>query len=295
MDQRHSSPERRRQVRSLFVSDVHLGSSHAHAVEFLDFLQQYHPQRIYIVGDFIDWWKLRKSHAWQQVFNDILARLYELSEQGVRIYYTPGNHDAFLRLFQWNFSFVHVADEFVIRMVNGQRFLVTHGDKFDVVESSARWISMVASIGYDVLLSANSLVSWLRREQRGGQYSLSNTVKRRVKQFVRYISNFEQRLAEHARQQGCTGVICGHIHTPTIAEIFGIQYCNTGDWVENCTAFVEYDSGVLELIRYFDEDRRSEPSDADRPCTPDAVSDTDLHVINDLETSDPAVETAGSR
>lgn len=284
---------KRRHVRSIFVSDIHLGCRHAHSREFLEFLDQYHPERIYIVGDFIDWWKLKKSHEWQQVFNDILARLYELSEQGVRVYYTPGNHDAFLRQFTWNFSFVKVADEFVIRLADGRRFLVTHGDKFDRVECAARWVSVLASFGYDALLSVNWLINRWRKSAAGGEYSFSNSVKRTVKQFVRYISDFEQRLADHARRQDCDGVICGHIHTPTTAEIFGIAYCNTGDWVENCTAFVEYDNGVLELIRYFDEDRCPAVLERDQRV-PLFASDTDMPLMDDLDFPEPVAEPAGA-
>jgi UDP-2,3-diacylglucosamine pyrophosphatase LpxH len=283
---------RSRRIRSLFVSDVHLGCRHAHTTEFLEFLHRQHPDRLYIVGDFVDWWKLRKSHAWQQVFNDILARLYELSERGTRIYYTPGNHDAFLRLYSWNFSFIHVADEFVIKLADGRRFLVTHGDKFDRVECAARWVSVLASFGYDALLSANRLWSWLRGQRRSGNVAFSAGVKRTVKQFVRYISDFEQRLADHARAQDCAGVICGHIHTPANADIFGIQYCNTGDWVENCTAFVEYDSGVLELIRYYDEDRTAEPLEGE--VCPEAFvpSDAELPLIDEWTESDLEVVPA---
>jgi UDP-2,3-diacylglucosamine pyrophosphatase LpxH len=251
----------RRQVRSVFVSDVHLGCRHSHVAEFLNFLDRYHPERLFIIGDFIDWWKLRRSLAWQQLFNDVLARLYELSEEGVRIYYTPGNHDAFLRQFAWNFSFAKVADEFVVRMGDGRRFLVTHGDKFDRVECAAGWVSVAASIGYDTLLSANRLTSWYRGQPRRGTFAFSGKVKRTVKQFVRYISDFEQRLAAHALSRGCDGVLCGHIHTPADTAISGIAYCNTGDWVENCTAFVEHEDGVLELVNYFDEDRDVETPD----------------------------------
>jgi len=254
----------RRRVRSVFVSDVHLGCRHAHVSEFLQFLDRYQPERLFIVGDFIDWWKLRRSLAWQQVFNDVLARLYDLSEEGVQICYTPGNHDAFLRQFSWNFSFVKVADEFVVRLEDGRRFLVTHGDKFDRVECAAGWVSAAASIGYDALLTANRMASWRRGVPRRGTYAFSGRVKRTVKQFVRYISDFETRLAAHARSRGCDGVLCGHIHTPADAEISGIAYCNTGDWVENCTAFVEHESGVLELVNYFDEDRSPETPDSAR-------------------------------
>lgn len=285
----------RRHVRSLFVSDIHLGCRHAHVDEFLKFLDHYRPERLFIVGDFIDWWKLRKSQEWQQVFNDILARLYELSEEGVQIYYTPGNHDAFMRLFQWNFSFVKVEDEFVIRLADGRRFLVTHGDKFDRVECAAKWVSVVASFGYDALLTTNRWVSWMRGRSPAGTYSFSNSVKRCVKQFVRYISDFEHRLADHARTLGCDGVICGHIHTPVSTEIFGIDYCNTGDWVENCTAFVEYDTGVLELIRYFDDTRSHGPSHVEERVSSYAACESELVALDELDVSVPEAVTAGAR
>lgn len=242
-----------RRIRTLFVSDLHLGCRHAHAREFLDMIQHCHPERIYLVGDIIDGWKLKKSFLWEPVYNDILARLFEMSQMGTRLYYTPGNHDAFLRKYSWNFDFIRVADEFVFRGLDGRRFLVTHGDYFDCVEQSAAWVSWLASFGYDALLSLNWLWSRLRKTSSGSTYSLSATVKRKVKQIVRYVSDFEQRLTAHARKQGCDGVICGHIHTPVVANFDGIAYCNSGDWVENCTAFVEYEDGTFELLHYFDQ------------------------------------------
>ncbi len=284
---------KRRRVRSLFVSDIHLGCRHAHVAEFLDFLDRYQPEQIFIVGDFIDWWKLRRSHAWQQVFNDILARLYAMSARGTQIYYTPGNHDAFLRLFSWNFPFVTIADEFIIRLADGRRFLVTHGDKFDRVECAAGWVSAIASVAYDGLLSLNRLVNAWRKIRAGNTYGFSNSVKRTVKHLVRYISDFERRLARHARQQGCDGVICGHIHAPTVADIFGIEYCNTGDWVENCTAFVEYDSGVLQLIRYFDETDWAEPADDEGFREFFEQSEPDL-LMDEPDFPEPVAEPAGA-
>lgn len=237
------------------MSDVHLGCRHAHVQEFLEFLQRHRPDQLYIVGDFIDGWKLRRSLAWQPVFNDILSRLYELYEDGTSLFYTPGNHDAFLRQFTWNFGFIRVADEFIYQAGDGRRFLVTHGDKFDRVECGAAWMSLAASIGYDALLSVNSLVNRWRGGAKSREYSFSAGIKRKVKQLVRYISDFERRLADHSRERGCDGVICGHIHTPAVSHLGGQAYINTGDWVENCTAFVEYDDGGLELIHYFDERR----------------------------------------
>ena len=251
---RTSKSRHRPKVRSLFVSDVHLGCRHAQTAEFLQFLLSVQPEQIYLVGDFIDGWRLRKSLRWEPIFNDILARLYELHEQGTRIYYTPGNHDDFLRAMTWNFGFVTVCEEFIFKTADGRRFLVLHGDKFDCVERAAKWVSMLATVGYDVLLTANCLISRFRRTKPQSQLSFSNTLKRRVKQAVRYISDFERRLVAHARSQRCEGVICGHIHTPAYTKLDGLTYCNTGDWVENCTAFVEYDTGELSLLHYFDED-----------------------------------------
>ncbi len=252
----------RQSVRSLFVSDVHLGCRHAHPELFLEFLKNYRPERLYLVGDIIDWWKLKRSHAWQQIYNDILLHLYDLSRSGTRIVYTPGNHDAFLRAYSWSFPFVTIVDELVVRMADGRKFLVLHGDKFDRVECAASWVSAAAAVGYDTLLSANRLVSRWRRTPPCGQFAFSAAVKRGVKSVVRYISDFERRLADYARQCDCDGVICGHIHTPAETDLDGIAYLNTGDWVENCTAFVEYGSGVLELIRYSEPERAIEPLDA---------------------------------
>jgi len=288
----HRHQGRRQAVRALFVSDIHLGCRHAHPHEFLQFLRGYAPESLYIVGDFIDWWKLRRSHAWEQVFNDILSHLHTMAENGTEIFYTPGNHDAFLRTFQWNFSFVKVADEFIHTLADGRRFLVTHGDKFDRVECAAGWVSLLASIGYDALLSTNRVVSRLRGRPRSGDYSFSAGVKRRVKEVVRYISDFEVRLADYAKKQGCSGVFCGHIHTPAYTEIHGITYVNTGDWVENCSAFVEYDAGVLELLRNLNSDRLIEPLDAAFPRSEFAPSDPDLLLIDPLDQPDRSAEPA---
>jgi UDP-2,3-diacylglucosamine pyrophosphatase LpxH len=245
----------------MFVSDVHLGCKYAHVPEFLDFLNRHQPDQLYIVGDFIDGWKLRRSLAWQPLFNEVLGRLYELYESGTSLYYTPGNHDDFLRKFAWNFGFAKVADEFHYIAGDGRKFLVTHGDKFDRVECGAKWMSVLASLGYDGLLWANRLAHRWQGTPKSGAYSFSAGVKRRVKQLVQYVSDFERRLLEHARRQNCDGVICGHIHTPLHAVRNGLTYINTGDWVENCTAFVEYEDGEFELLHYFDEIRRPDVSE----------------------------------
>jgi UDP-2,3-diacylglucosamine pyrophosphatase LpxH len=271
-----------RRYRTVFISDVHLGCHHAHAAELLRFLNSCQPEKLYIVGDFIDGWKLRKSLKWKQIYNDVLARCHELARQGTRIYYTPGNHDAFMRTFAWNFDFMQVRDEFLFRALDGRRFLVTHGDLFDKVEQSARWVSAIASVGYGALLTANRLASRLMGTAERGTYSFSAGIKRTVKQFVRYISDFENALVRHARRIGCDGVICGHIHTPVMTQHDGIDYFNTGDWVENCTALVEYESGEFALLYYFEDLHflESTPRPQNRESSRDQSCESDLESVH---------------
>jgi UDP-2,3-diacylglucosamine pyrophosphatase LpxH len=237
-------------VRSIFVSDIHLGCKHSRANLFLSFLETYRPKNLFIVGDFIDGRKLRRTWRWDPTYNRILQRLVEMSRRGTRLFYTPGNHDAFLRHFLYNLGPVQIADEFVHRTADGRRFLITHGDQFDRIETGASWLSVLASAAYDLLLSADAVLNRLRGAPQHATYALSAAVKHRVKKCVAFISDFEERLARHARSVACDGVICGHIHTPAIIDRGDITYCNTGDWVEHSTALVESDSGKLEILHY---------------------------------------------
>ncbi|MEM6330076.1 MAG: UDP-2,3-diacylglucosamine diphosphatase [Planctomycetota bacterium] len=237
-----------RAVRSLFVSDVHLGCRHSQAAEFLELLQRYEPRHLYVVGDFIDGWKLRRRWRWPPVYDRVLQRLMALRRGGTRLYYTPGNHDAFLRGFLANFGVVEIQDRFVHTAADGRRFLVTHGDQFDRIENGAQWLSVIASYGYDVMLTANRLANRLRGKKHD-PYAFCGAIKRRVKRLVSHVSEFEGLLIENAGKQHCDGIICGHIHAPRIVQVGGLAYCNTGDWVENCSALVEYGDGALELLR----------------------------------------------
>jgi UDP-2,3-diacylglucosamine pyrophosphatase LpxH len=186
---------------------------------------------------------------------------------GSQIRYTPGNHDAFLRSFCQDFGFLEIADELVHRSADNRYYLVTHGDQFDNVELRAQWLSVLGSFGYDLLIWTNRIINRLRRWLRFDACAFSSTVKARVKQAVKFISKFEERLAEHARKHKCDGVICGHIHTPTIAECDGITYCNTGDWVENCSALVEYHNGKMEILHF-------SPAEHKLAGTPDRAVDS---------------------
>lgn len=237
-----------KKIRSIFISDAHLGCRYVHAEALLAFLRNHQPQYLYIVGDFIDGWRLKKSWYWSDTYTWLLKRIVDLMKARTRVYYTPGNHDEFLRSFHENFGSVHLADEFVHVTADRRRLLVTHGDKFDAVVLNARWLSLLGDVGYNLLLFINTIFNALRRRLGFGYWSLSAAIKRRVKQATSYIGNFEEVVTRHAAQLGCSGVICGHIHTPKISKVSGVDYYNTGDWVESCTALVEYTDGTFELL-----------------------------------------------
>lgn len=241
-----------RQIRTIFVSDVHLGCMHSRAEEFLEFLKSHNPESLYLVGDLIDGWKLRKKWRWPESYNAILSRVEELSAAGTEVFYTPGNHDNFLRDFGKRFGFVTLSDEFVHVTADGRRFLIIHGDQFDKFETGAQWLSVLASFAYDVLLTANSLFNRVFKRKGRAKFTLSSAVKSQVKHLMRFISDYEQKLASHARKKLCEGIICGHIHAPNILDIDGINYCNTGDWVEHCSALIEYSDGEMEIV-YHDQ------------------------------------------
>ena len=238
----------RDRVRTLFFSDLHLGCPYARVEPFLDLLNQHEPQYIYIVGDFIDGWRLRKRWHWEPVYNAILSRLFEMSQTGTKIFYTPGNHDDFLRSFRFKFDFVEIADQFIHHCPNGRRILVTHGDKFDQIEKKAKWMSVMGSFLYDSICWADQRVNRWRRQHNLSRWPLAASIKKNVKSAVQFVSVFEDTLMLHAKSLSCQGVICGHIHTPVVVEKHGITYYNTGDWIENSTALLEYTDGRYEII-----------------------------------------------
>ncbi len=242
------SPRDSRSARSLFVSDIHLGSKHSQAAALLETLHQHEPEFLYIVGDFIDGWKLKRRWRWPACYDQLFERLLELKRLGTRLYYMPGNHDNFLRGFLANFGVVELRDQFIHRAADGRRYLVIHGDQFDKVEQSAQWLSVVGTHAYDWLLTTNYWINWARGK-RTNRYAFCGMMKRRIKGVVRRVSGFEQQLIAAAEGCQCEGIICGHIHTPRISPLGNLVYCNTGDWVENCTALLEYGDGSMELRR----------------------------------------------
>jgi UDP-2,3-diacylglucosamine pyrophosphatase LpxH len=243
--------EEPRQVRSLFVSDIHLGCKHSRAEEFLEFLKRYQPQYLYVIGDFIDGWRLKRRWRWLPEYDDILKHLLALRSAGTELFYTPGNHDSFLREFLSHLGsekLVKVRDQFVHIAADERRFLVTHGDKFDWVEINAPWLSVLATHVYSMMLTIDCWLQHLRGGPRD-RYAFCGAIKQRVKMLVKHVSEFERKLVESARCQRCHGIICGHIHVPRIGQLDDLAYLNSGDWVENCTALIEYQNGDFELVR----------------------------------------------
>ncbi|QDT53075.1 UDP-2,3-diacylglucosamine hydrolase [Caulifigura coniformis] len=258
-----------RRVRSIFLSDLHLGCRHTKSAALLSFLKHQKPEFLYLVGDIIDGWKVKRGWYWNDEYSFLVRRLIGMMKHGTIVRYCPGNHDEFLRNFFDSFGSIEIADEFVHRLADGRMALVMHGDQFDTVVRHHRWLSMLGDFGYDALLALNRLFNWARQMLGMGYWSLSAYIKRQVKRATSFISNFEDVITRHAASHGCNAVICGHIHTPRMSERNGIDYWNTGDWVESCTALVEYTDGSVELI-YHPWSIES-PSEADN--TPDSQSD----------------------
>lgn len=250
-----------RHIRAAFVSDLHLGARHSQPEAFLTWLETVQPDSLYLVGDIIDGWQLRRGFRWPPVCSDVLTRLSELVRHGTRVFYTPGNHDSFLRSDNFIRSLsrhlygIQIADEFHYETADGRRLMVTHGDLFDSVETGAQWLSKLTTVIYDPLLGTNRLLSRIRCRDDRSPYAMCARIKKRVKQMVRFISHYEERLLHHARQHDCDGVICGHVHTPSIVRHGTLTYYNTGDWVENCTALVESHDGQFSLEYYYSGDR----------------------------------------
>lgn len=237
-----------RQIRSVFLSDTHLGCRWSQAESLLAFLREIEPQYLYLVGDIIDGWRLRRRWHWQPVYSRILARLVELGLSGTQVRYTPGNHDAFVREFAHDYGFLEVADSFLHEGADGRSYLVLHGDRFDTVEIRAQWLSVVGALAYDALMWVNGQVNWIRSLLLLEAWQFSARLKRTVKQAALFVSSFEERLARHAREAECDGVICGHVHTPAETTRHGLAYFNTGDWVEHRCALLEYADGTMELV-----------------------------------------------
>ena len=237
--------------RTLFVSDVHLGKRGCQAERFLDFLRHNEADTLFLVGDMIDGWALRKGWFWPQSHNDVVQKLLRKARKGARVVFVPGNHDEFARDYGgMSFGGVEVVDAAVHGLADGRRFLVIHGDQFDVVITHARFIALLGDSAYELALVLNHWFNRARRPLGFPYWSFSAWAKLKVKDAVNFIGAFEATLAEEARRRGCDGVVCGHIHHAAIRDIGGITYVNAGDFVESCTAIAEHRDGRLEVLHW---------------------------------------------
>ena len=237
--------------RALFISDVHLGTRSSQADRLLDFLKETDAETIYLVGDIVDFWRIKRGAIWPQSHNDVLQKLLRKVRKGTRIVFIPGNHDEALRDYTGlNFGGADIMGEAIHETADGRRFLVIHGDQFDSVVKYAKWLAHLGDRAYGAALALNNWLHEVRRLFGLPYWSLSSYLKHRVKNAVEYISSYETAVARSARERGVDGVICGHIHHAEIRAMDGVLYCNDGDWVESCTALAEDEEGTLSIITW---------------------------------------------
>ena len=240
-----------KRVRALFLSDIHLGTRSCQAQRLLAFLREYESDYLYLVGDIVDVWAMKRSFFWPSAHNTIVQKFLRMARHRTRIIFVPGNHDeAFRDYVGTSFGAVDIVTDHVHETADGKRLWVTHGDQYDQVTTCHRWVSVLGDVSYTALVHINRLLSLSRRKLGiGGHWSLADYAKRNVLKAVAYIGDFEKAAAHEAQQKKFDGVICGHIHTATIKTVDNVIYYNCGDWVDSCTALVEHLDGRMELMR----------------------------------------------
>lgn len=257
-----ASPHRHRTV---WISDVHLGTAGCKADFLLDFLKCNDSDTLYLVGDIIDGWRLKKGWTWRQSHNDVVQKILRKARKGTRVIYVPGNHDEFARAYvEHAFGGIDVVQEATHVTADGKRLLVTHGDLFDGVIQQAKWLAHLGDSLYTFILALNHWFNRARVRMGFGYWSLSQYLKHKVKNAVSFISDYEHALVNEARRRGFDGVVCGHIHKAEIRMIDGVLYCNDGDWVESLTALVEDHAGRLSIVEW------KTRQDASRAASPSA-------------------------
>jgi UDP-2,3-diacylglucosamine pyrophosphatase LpxH len=245
------TPSARPAFRTLFLSDVHLGTKAAQADQLLAFLRVHDAETIYLVGDIVDGWALKGGWHWPQSHNDVVQKVLRKARKGARIIYLPGNHDEFLRdYYGTHFGGIEVQETAIHVAADGKRYLVLHGDAFDFVIRNAKWLAHLGDAAYDFAIFLNRMATAIRRRMGLPYWSLSAWAKMKVKNAVNVISEFETALVKEARRLEVDGVICGHIHHAVIRDIDGVRYLNSGDWVESLTAIGERHDGGMEIIRW---------------------------------------------
>ncbi len=260
-----------RSYRTIFLSDIHLGTADSKVLEVIDFLKRTQCRKLVLNGDIIDGWALRRGAKWRKRHSRFIRKvLKKMEKDDTEVVYCRGNHDDILdRFLPLGFGRLQFVKEHIHQGVDGKRYLVVHGDGFDSVSTNHKWLAVLGAVGYDALLKVNRIYNRYRAWRGKEYYSVSKAIKARVKSAVSFVDRYESQLQELARKKGCDGIICGHIHTPEDKDVGGVRYLNSGDWVESLTAIVEYHDGRLELIRY--EDFVTEEGEG----TPDSPSITE--------------------
>ncbi|GMM91774.1 UDP-2,3-diacylglucosamine diphosphatase [Qipengyuania sp. MTN3-11] len=266
-----SIPERtigeRRRFRTIWISDVHLGTKGCNSQLLIDFLDHTDSETMYLVGDIIDGWRLKKKFYWPPEHNDIVWRILKRAKRGTRIVYIPGNHDEMVRPFSgMNFGGVEIRRAAFHDTADGRRLMVLHGDEFDTIMLAHRWLAFVGDALYHLMMQLNGWVAAARKALGLPYWSISKAAKHKVKNAVEFISKYEEVVARAAGERGVDGVVCGHIHTAEIRsfehEGRPVAYYNDGDWVEGCNALVEHFDGRMELLHWPDEMARREAEQA---------------------------------
>lgn len=271
------SPAKRQAYRTIWISDVHLGTKGCNAELLIDFLDNVDSETMYLVGDIIDGWRLKKRFYWPAAHNDIVWRLLKRAKRDTRIVYIPGNHDEMFRQFTGlNFGGIEIRRAAFHETADGRRLMVLHGDEFDAVMLSHRWLAFVGDAAYHVVMGLNRWVNMARRALDLPYWSLSKMAKHKVKNAVEFIGKYEEVVARAAGERGVDGVVCGHIHTADhrMFEHDGrpIEYWNDGDWVEGCNALVEHADGRMEILHWPDEIAKREADAAPTRQADDQVS-----------------------
>lgn len=239
-------------VRAIFLSDVHLGTRACQAERLLDFLREHESDYLFLLGDIVDFWAMKRSVQWAPSHNTVVQKVLRRARHGERVVFIPGNHDEALREYVGSaFGDIRVVEEAVHTTADGRRLLLMHGDAFDQVTRHHRWVAVLGDVFYNLLVRANRWISWLRRKLGlAGYWSLAGYAKRRVKKALNFIFDFEESAVRHAAARGLDGIVCGHIHCAVIKDIGGVAYINCGDWVDSCTGIVEHLDGRLELVAW---------------------------------------------
>lgn len=237
--------------RTIWISDIHLGTHGCQAESLLDFFRKTESDTLYLVGDIVDGWRLKKRFFWPQAHNDVVQKVLRKARKGTRVIYVPGNHDEAARHYLGiKFGEIEIEGEAFHETADGKKLWVVHGDMFDGIMQHARWLAHLGDTAYVILLRTNTLVNNIRRALKLPYWSLSNFLKHKVKGAVSFISAYETVMVAETRRKACDGVVCGHIHKPELREIDGILYANDGDWVESLSALVEHHNGRLEILHW---------------------------------------------